>query len=194
LAYAWFGGPGCAGSSKKNEFEARVFLRHPDMRIVGLCEKKASPQLSQPPAAPKSGQKPGRKQEQMKLTMNNLAKTVVLGLAVLLASSAFAMNKGSLEVGESFQVNGQTLPAGEYQIRWDGAGPNVEVSFMQGRKELAKASAKVVPLDTPVYSNSAVVDHSAGKAAISELRFSGKKFALVIGATDKAEMSSGTSK
>jgi hypothetical protein len=129
------------------------------------------------------------------MKLNNLAKTVVLGLAVLLASSAFASNnKRSLLVGEAFEVNGQQLPAGEYQVRWDGTGSTVEVSFMQGKKELAKTSAKVVPLDTVSYGDSAVVDHASGKAAISEIRFSGKKFALVIGPTDKAEMSGGSSK
>ena len=127
------------------------------------------------------------------MKLNNLAKTVVLGLAVLLASSAFAGNKGSLLVGEPFEINGQQLPAGEYQVRWDGTGSTVEISFMQGKKELAKTSAKMVPLDTVSYGDSAVVDHNSGKAAISEIRFSGKKFALVIGPTDKAEMN-GTSK
>ena len=128
------------------------------------------------------------------MKLNNLAKTVVLGLAVLLASSAFASNnKGSLLVGEAFEVSGQQLPAGEYQVRWDGTGSTVEISFMQGKKELAKTSAKMVPLDTVSYGDSAGVDHNSGKEAISEIRFSGKKFALVIGPTDKAEMN-GTSK
>jgi len=34
-----------------------------------------------------------------------------------------------------------------------------------------------------------VVDHANGKATVSELRFAGKKYALAIGATEKAEMS-----
>jgi len=119
LAHAWFGGPGCAESDKKHEFEARVFLRHPDMRIVGLCTEKASLQSSadhhQPPrmSRPEVGQKA---KEPMKL--NNLAKTVVLGLAVLLASSAFASNKSTVQLHESFEVNGQQLSPGEYQVRW----------------------------------------------------------------------------
>ncbi len=121
--------------------------------------------------------------------MNQLAKTVVLGLAVLLASSAFASNKGTLQVREPFEVNGQQLAPGEYQLRWDGTGSNVEVSFMQGKKEIAKASAKVVTLDKAYDYDSAVVDRSSGKAAVSEVRFAGKKYALALGATEKAEMS-----
>ena len=128
------------------------------------------------------------------MKLNNLAKTVVLGLAVLLASSAFASNKGSLQVREPFEVNGQQLAPGEYQLRWDGTGANVEVSFMQGKKEVAKASAKVVELDKASAYDSAVIDRASGKAAVSEVRFAGKKYALAIGSTDKAEMSGSSSK
>ncbi len=122
------------------------------------------------------------------MKLNHLAKSVVLGLAVLLASSAFASNKGSLQVREAFEVNGQQLAPGQYQVRWDGTGSNVEVSFMQGKKEVAKASAKVVALDKASDYDAAVVDHSDGKARVSEIRFAGKKYALALGATEKAEM------
>jgi hypothetical protein len=196
LAHAWFGGPGCAGSGKKNECEARVFLRHPDTRIVGLCTKKASlsqasSHYHQPPltSRPETGQKA---KEQMK--MNHLAKTVVLGLAVLLASSAFATNKGTLKVREPLEVNGQQLAPGEYQLRWDGTGSVVEVSIMRGNKEVVKTSAKVVALDRAPEYDSSVIDHASGKAAVSEVRFAGKKYALALGATDKAEMSGSSSK
>ncbi|MGB9205317.1 MAG: hypothetical protein WCB94_15270 [Terriglobales bacterium] len=128
------------------------------------------------------------------MKLNHLAKTVVLGLAVLLASSAFASNKGSLQVHEAFEVNGQQLAPGQYQVRWDGTGANVEVSFMQGKKEVAKASAKVVALDKASAYDSTVVDHSDGKARVSEIRFAGKKYALAIGATEKAEMGEASSR
>jgi hypothetical protein len=126
--------------------------------------------------------------------LNNLAKTVVLGLAVLLASSAFASNKGSLQVHEAVEINGQQLAPGVYQVRWDGTGSNVEVSVLRGNKEVAKTTAQVVALDQASDYDSAVVDHSNGKARVSEIRFFGKKFALAIGSTDKAEMSGGSGK
>jgi hypothetical protein len=128
------------------------------------------------------------------LALNHLAKTVVLGLAVLLASSAFASSKGTLRVHEALEVNGQQLAAGEYQLRWDGSGSNVEVSFMQGKKEVAKTSAKLVNLDKASDNDAAIVDHSSGKAIVTEVRFAGKKYALVLGATEKAEMSEGSNK
>jgi hypothetical protein len=128
------------------------------------------------------------------MKLNNVAKTVVLGLALLLASSAFASNKGSLQVREALEVNGQQLAPGDYQLRWDGTGANVEVSFMRGKKEVAKTTAKVIELQTASAYDSAVVDHASGKAAIAEVRFAGKKYALAIGATEKAEMSGNSSK
>ncbi len=128
------------------------------------------------------------------MKFNKLAKTVVLGLAVLLVSSAFASNKGSLQVREPFEINGQQLAAGEYQLRWEGTGSNVEVSVMQGKKEVAKASAKVIELEKSSSFDSAVVDHTNGKATISQVRFAGKKYALALGATEKAEMSGSSTK
>jgi hypothetical protein len=128
------------------------------------------------------------------LALNHLAKTVVLGLAVLLAASAFASNKGSLQVREAIEVNGQQLAPGEYQVNWDGTGPNVEVSIMRGKKEVVKTTAKVVALDKASDYDAAVIDHASGKASVSEVRFAGKKYALAIGATDKAEMNASSTK
>jgi hypothetical protein len=122
------------------------------------------------------------------LALNTLAKTIVLGVAVLLASTAFAANKGTLQVRESVEVNGQQLPAGVYQVRWDGSGSNVEVRFMQGKKEVAKTTAKLVSLDQASDHDSAVIDRASGKAAISQVRFAGRKYSLAIGATDKAQV------
>jgi len=125
----------------------------------------------------------------MKFT--NLAKTAVLGLAVLLASSAFASNKGSLQIREACEINGQQLAPGDYQVRWEGAGPSVEVSFMKGKKEVAKAPAKVVSLDEASQYDSSVLDHESGKTTVSEVRFAGKKYALALSGS---EMSANTSK
>ena len=128
------------------------------------------------------------------MKLNNLAKLAVLGLAVLLATGAFASNKGTLSVQEAVQINGQQLPAGEYQFRWEGTGSNVEVSFMQGKKEVAKTSAKVVELQEKSPYDSAVVDHSSGAASVSQLRFAGKKFALVLSGGEASSASASSSK
>jgi hypothetical protein len=126
------------------------------------------------------------------MKLNHLAKFAVLGLAVLLATGAFASNKGSLHVDEAVQVNGQQLPAGDYQLRWEGSGSDVQLSFMQGKKEVAKTPAKVIDLEKAFPYDSAIVDHSSG-ASLSQVRFAGKKIALAIGGEASA-MSASSSK
>ncbi|MFZ3340293.1 MAG: hypothetical protein WA213_05390 [Terriglobales bacterium] len=128
----------------------------------------------------------------MKFT--NLAKTVVLGLALLLATGAFAKDRTTLHFDETVDVNGQQLAPGDYQVRWTGTGSNVEVSFMQGRKEIAKTTAKMVDLANPAQSDAAVLDTSSGKTTVSQIRLAGKKSAISLGSSDQASMSSPGSK
>jgi hypothetical protein len=126
---------------------------------------------------------------------NHVVKSVVLALAVLVATSAFAgsANKGSLHLSEAAQVNGQAVPAGDYQLRWEGTGANVEVSFMQGKRVVTKTSAKLVELKSAFNSDAAVVDTSSSTPAVTEVRFAGKKYALAIApGIEKAAMGEST--
>jgi len=141
--------------------------------------------LNQPPLRSRPGT--GQKEDRMKL--NNLAKAVMLGLAVFVATGAFASNKGNLHITEAVEVNGQQIPAGDYTIRWEGTGSNVELSIMQGRKELAKTKAKEVELEQASAYDAAVLQRNNGRASVSEIRFAGKKTALDIGGSDRASMS-----
>jgi hypothetical protein len=110
------------------------------------------------------------------------SKSLFLGLALLLATSAFAANKGSLSVQEPVMLNGTKLAAGDYKVQWDGNGPNVELSITQGKKVIAKVPAHVVTLDTPSQSDAAVVKNNGdGTKSLTEVRLSGKKFSLTLG-------------
>lgn len=110
------------------------------------------------------------------------SKSLFLGLALLLATSAFAANKGSLQIQEPTSVNGTKLAPGDYKLRWDGNGPSVELSIMQGRKVIAKVPAHVVDLSKPAQNDAAVVKNSEdGTKTLSEVRLSGKKFAFAVG-------------
>ncbi|PYX38222.1 MAG: hypothetical protein DMG75_04465, partial [Acidobacteria bacterium] len=66
----------------------------------------------------------------MKLSV--ISKGLLLGMALLLATSAFASNKGSMNVQENLTVSGKQLSAGDYQLQWEGSGPNVEVNILRG--------------------------------------------------------------
>lgn len=110
------------------------------------------------------------------------SKSLFLGLALLLATSAFAANKGSLTVQEPMTVNGTQLKPGDYKVQWDGNGPSVELSITQGKKVIAKVPAHVVTLDAPSESDAAVVKNNGdGTKSLSEVRLSGKKFSLAVG-------------
>jgi hypothetical protein len=110
------------------------------------------------------------------------SKNLFLGLALLLATSAFAANKGSLSVQEAVTVNGTRLAAGDYKVQWDGNGPNVELSITQGKKVLAKVPARMVNLDQTAQGDSAVVrNNNDGSKSLTEVRLSGKRFAFAVG-------------
>jgi len=110
------------------------------------------------------------------------SKSFFLGLALLLATSAFAANKGSLSVQEPVTINGTQLKPGDYKVQWDGTGPNVELSITQGKKVVAKVPAHMVNLKVPSQSDAAVVKNNGdGTKSLSEVRLSGKKFSLAVG-------------
>jgi hypothetical protein len=110
------------------------------------------------------------------------SKSLFLGLALLLATSAFAANKGSLQVQESITVNGTKLAPGDYKLQWDGTGPSVELSIIQGKKVVAKVPAHIVDLDKPSSLDAAVVKNNGdGTKTLSEVRLGGKKYSLAVG-------------
>lgn len=128
----------------------------------------------------------------MKFT--TVAKSLVLGLGLLLASSAFAETKANLHLNNPTVINGTTLKPGDYKLQWEGNGPDVEVSVMQGKNVLAKAPAKVVDLQSPAQNSAAVVTrNNDGTSALSGARFEGKKYALQLGDASDS-MQAGSSK
>jgi hypothetical protein len=123
-----------------------------------------------------------------------VSKSLVLGLALLLASSAFAATKGSLQISKPVNVNGTTLKPGDYKVQWEGAGPNVELSILQGKNVVAKVPARVVELQAASSSDAAVTrSDDSGASTLAGLRFQGKKFALELGEASDG-MQAGSSK
>ncbi|MGA8154082.1 MAG: hypothetical protein WB952_24235 [Terriglobales bacterium] len=128
----------------------------------------------------------------------NISKGLLLGLTLLLATSLFAAgdtNKGSLETLSAVSVNGTNLPAGDYSVKWEGTGSNVQMSILKGKKVVVTAPARIVELSTPPAMDSAVVTSDNGTRTLSEVRFGGKKYALQIGQESGSSASaSGSSK
>jgi hypothetical protein len=110
-------------------------------------------------------------------------KGSLLAVALLLATGAFAANKGSLKIYDTVSVAGKQLPAGSYTVKWEGSGPAVELSILKGGNVVATVAAQMVSLPRSSVHDSAVVStNSDGSTSLSEVRFSGKKYSLQIGA------------
>jgi len=123
-----------------------------------------------------------------------ISKSVLMAVALLLASSAFAASKATLTLTNPATVSGTQLKPGDYRLEWDGSGPNVEVSIMQGKKVLAKVPAKVVDLSAPAQNSAAILKKGDdGTATLSGARFAGKKYALEVGESSEG-MQGGSSK
>jgi len=121
-----------------------------------------------------------------------VTKSMVLGAALILASSAFAGTKANVQLNNATTVNGTPLKAGEYKVEWDGSGPNVELSIMKGKSVIAKVPAHVVDLSSPAANSAAVVKNNAdGSTSLSGLRFEGKKYAIELGESSDVMQASG---
>ena len=109
-------------------------------------------------------------------------RTAILTFSLLLATSAFAggsAHKGTFQVSSNVQVAGKSLPAGEYVIKWEGTGPDVQATISQDGKVVATVPAKVVELPQKSHSNIAEVENGASdNGKLSQVQFSGQKYAL----------------
>ena len=104
---------------------------------------------------------------------------IVLFFALGLVTAAFAANKGNFQISDPVQVNGTTLPAGDYVAKWDGSGPTVQVSITRNGKTVATVPAKLVQLDQKASQDAAEIQNLAGgRRELTTLQFSGKKYSL----------------
>jgi hypothetical protein len=79
-----------------------------------------------------------------------MKNVVFLGIMIAVMSvPGFAINRDSAKVdfATPVRVGSSDLPAGEYKAIWTGAGSEVQVSFVQGKKVIATSSAKLTETD-----------------------------------------------
>lgn len=120
------------------------------------------------------------------------ASTLVLVSALVLATTALAANKGSLNLSEPVNISGTQLKAGSYSVHWEGNGPNVELKIMRGKQLVASSPARLVDLSSSANNDAAVFKNNGdGSRSLSEIRFYGKKQALAIG-SESADSGSST--
>ena len=129
----------------------------------------------------------------MKSTL--FSRIIFATLVLAVTTSAFAVSdshKSSFQLSAATQVNGTTLPAGDYTAQWDGSGPTAQVKIMQGKKVLATAPAQVIALDSKSSDTQAeVFNGTNGERELKALQFAGKKVSLQLG-TESAKAQSKT--
>jgi hypothetical protein len=129
------------------------------------------------------------------MSVSKISKGLLLGLALLLATSVFAANKGTLQVNDPVTVNGKQLGSGEYTVQWEGAGPNVELNILKGKNVVATVPARMLALEQSPNRDAVVTStNSDGHKSLSEIRFSGKKYAFAVNNESAKVESNGTSK
>lgn len=110
------------------------------------------------------------------------ALKVMVGISVLmLAVSAFAGNNGGkFSLASAAELNGKSLAAGEYKVRWEGQGPEVQVTVSQGKNIVATLPAQLVERESKAARNAVVLKNNGGGAgSIVELQLAGKQSVLV---------------
>jgi len=117
-----------------------------------------------------------------------LARAAVFLFAITMSVSVFAGSKSeTVTLFHDAQLNGKTLPAGEYTVKCDTTGSTAQVKFLKGTKEVASASGQVKQLANPPEWNQVVTQDGNGSATISEIDFSHNKTGVVF---DNSTMSS----
>jgi hypothetical protein len=113
------------------------------------------------------------------MQVKKISHFLLLGMALLLATSAFASPKYTMQLSNPVSVSGQSLPAGSYLLSWSGNGPNVQVNIMKGKQVVATAPAKLMDLNQKASDDTAILKSNGdGSKSLAQVQFSGSKQAL----------------
>lgn len=103
-------------------------------------------------------------------------------LALLSSVSALARDKNqhSVQIPDSVQVGGKQLKPGNYQVEWQGTGPQIQVNFMRDGKTVATVPGTLKTNDAKVTQDDIVTDVTSTSAkTLTEIDFSRNKESLV---------------
>jgi hypothetical protein len=115
------------------------------------------------------------------MKLSNITNQLVLGAALVLATNAFAAEKASMKLFDTAVVGGVQLAPGDYNVTWEGTGPNVELKIAKGNKVIATAPAHTVELkNAPPSDGTTTKSNAEGKTAVSQIFFRGKTRAFEI--------------
>jgi len=112
------------------------------------------------------------------MKLSKISRSTLPGLALVLATSAFATNKankGSFELSEPLTVSGHELTPGQYKL----TGGDVQAMFLSHGKLVATVPAHLTDLNHPERDDAVVSrQNDDGSRSLTEVDFAGKKYAL----------------
>jgi hypothetical protein len=105
-------------------------------------------------------------------------------LALLTPLCAFARDKNlrSVDIPDAVQIGTTQLSAGEYKVKWDGTGPQVQVSFLRDGKLIANVPGTLKTDDNQVTQDDVIIEPANGATkSLKEIDFGHQREALVFG-------------
>jgi hypothetical protein len=86
-----------------------------------------------------------KKENEMNMYIRKCLGTSVLSVALLLASGipALATHSATVTLSHDVVLNGTSLPAGKYTVRWETDSPEATVEFVQHHKVVLSTEGKV---------------------------------------------------
>lgn len=113
------------------------------------------------------------------MNISKIAKGTLVAASLLCASAAFAGEKATVKVYEDVKVNGKTLPAGKYELSWEGTGSNVQVNIQKGKEVVATVPAQIETAKRkPENTGYATRRDEDGSKSITSVFFAGKNYRL----------------
>jgi hypothetical protein len=116
------------------------------------------------------------------MKLSQISRSALPGLALLLASSAFAAdkaNKGSFEISEPLTVSGHELRPGPYKLKWEGTGKDVQAMILSDGKLVATVPAHLTNINQPGHDDAVESQkNDDGSQSLTQIDFAGKKYAL----------------
>lgn len=116
------------------------------------------------------------------MKLSKISSSALPGLALLLATSAFAANKaskGSFETSVPLTVSGHELKPGQYKVTWEGTGGDVQAMILSHGKLVATVPAHLTDLNQPERNDTVESrKNDDGSQSLARVDFAGKKYAL----------------
>ncbi len=117
-----------------------------------------------------------------------LLSFVVAATVLLLGTAVFA---AEINLTTPVMVNGTQLAPGTYKVNYTGSGPDVQVSFLQGKRTVATAPAHLEDRANKAPYDAAIRQaNGSGPETLTQILLNGKKQVLVFNGSS-ASMGSG---